>query len=148
MKIKDHILIFVLMLGLFSATAHAFFFNGTVLDVDGNALNNSLVNITIRNADFSVYGYNSTNANASGWFNLTVADVTNAFYEMRITMVNSTTNSTIWVGQNMPAFPSDLLKEIAGTSYYLQEAGTLNVTAVNTSGGQVSFRYQIKDQKL
>ncbi len=148
MKIRNHIIIFVLLVGLLSVTAEAFFFNGTVLDVNGNALNNSLVNITIRNADFSVYGYNSTNANASGWFNLTVADVTNAFYEVRITTVNSTTNSTDWVGQNMPAFPSDLLKEIAGTSYYLREAGTLNVTAVNTSGGQVSFRYQIKDQKL
>ncbi len=148
MKIKYQIIFLLLMTGLFSVSAEAFFFNGTVLDVNGNALNNSLVNITIRNSDFSIYGYNSTNANASGWFNLTVADVTNAFYEVRITLVNSSTSSTDWVGQNMPAFPAAALKEIAGTSYYLREAGTLNVTAVNTSGGQVSFRYQIKDQKL
>ncbi|HLC90354.1 MAG TPA: hypothetical protein VJI15_01160 [Candidatus Nanoarchaeia archaeon] len=138
----------VLLLGILSFSVEAFEFNGTVLDVSGNALNNSLVNITIRNTDFSIYGYNSTTTNASGWFNLTVADVTNAFYEMRLTWTNTTTNSAEWVGQNMPAFPSQALKEIAGTSYYLREAGTFNVTAVNTSGGTVSFRYQIKDQKL
>lgn len=142
------IIFIVLFTGMLSFSVEAFEFNGTVLDVSGNALNNSLINITIRNADFSVFGYNATNANASGWFNLTVADVTGALYEMRLTWTNATTNSAGWVGQNMPAFPSQALKEIAGTSYYLREAGTLNVTAVNTSGGTVAFRYQIKDQKL
>src|SRR3989338_7629815 len=138
-------LIFVL---LFSLGVEAFEFNGTVRDVYGNALNNSLVNITIRNPDFSVFGYNSTNANASGWFNLTVKDVSGAFYEVGLTWTNTTTNAAQWVGQNMPAFPSQALQEIAGTTYYLREAGTINVTAVNQSGSAVSFRYQIKDQKL
>ena len=81
------------LLLLLSASASAFEFNGTVLDVDGNPLNGSVVNITIRNPDFSVNGYNATTTNETGGFAFTVADVTNAFYETRISWTNATTDA-------------------------------------------------------
>ena len=136
------------LLLLLSASASAFEFNGTVLDVDGNPLNGSVVNITIRNPDFSVNGYNATTTNATGGFAFTVADVTNAFYETRISWTNATTDAAEWAGQNMPAFPSQALQQIAGTTFYLREAGTINITAINSSGDAITFRYQVKDQTL
>jgi len=141
---------FILIVFLFSIMgfASAFEFNGTVYDVNGVALNNTVINITIRNSAFSVVAYNFTTTNASGWFNMTVGEVANGFYEPRITWRNSSTNSIEWVGQSLPSFPEEMLVQVAGTSFYLKQAGTLNITAINSTAGRISFRYQIKDQKL
>ncbi|MBI2147601.1 carboxypeptidase regulatory-like domain-containing protein [Candidatus Woesearchaeota archaeon] len=133
---------------LLSISTSAFELNGTVLDVDGNALNSSLINVTILNPDFSILGANSTTTNASGWFTLPVADVPNAFYEVRISWKNTTTGATEWVGQNMPSFPSMMLQQIAGTTFYLRQAGTINITAINSTGDAIAFRYQVKDKAL
>ena len=63
-------LIFAFSISLASAI---FQFNGTVTDENGIALNNSVVNITIRTmAGWAVVNTNSTTTNASGWFNLSV----------------------------------------------------------------------------
>ena len=124
----------ILFIFLFNAAfASAFEFNGTVLDIQGQPLNNSLVNITIRNQDFSVNGYNSTTTNESGWFNISVEEVPNAFYEFRMTWRNLTTNTVYFVGQNVPAMPSQQIVQISGTSFYLKEAGTINITAINST---------------
>ncbi|MBI1970547.1 hypothetical protein HYS47_02280 [Candidatus Woesearchaeota archaeon] len=142
------IVLFFSLCILSSALISALGFNGTVLDVNGNVLNNSLINITIRNSDFSINGSNSSTSNASGWFNFAVADVANAFYEVQLTWTNTSTGATEWVGQNMPPLPSMMLQQIAGTTFYLREAGTINITAINSTGDAISFRYQIKDQAL
>ncbi len=145
MKFKIYILvIFLFCLG----SAYAFQFNGTVYDVNGVALNNSVINITIRNSDFSISGYNFTTANASGWFNLTVSEISNGFYEPKITWRNATSNAIEWVGQTLPSFPQIMLTQVAGTSFYLKQAGTINITSINSSAARISFKYQIKDQKL
>jgi len=124
----------------------AFEFNGTVYDINGNALNDSIINITIRNSDFTVNGYNSTGTNETGWFNFSVADITGAFYDLEITHFNG--SAIDYVGQSLPAFPSNILTEIAGTTFYLREGGTINMTAINSSGARTTFNYQVKDQKL
>ncbi len=128
----------------------AFQFNGTVLDINGNRLNNTLVNVTVRSVNgFSVVGYNFTTTNASGWFNFTVAESGNDWmYEPVIRFTNSTYGNVQYVGQTLPAFPKEMLTQIAGTTFYLKEAGTINITAINSSAARTSFYYQIKDQKL
>lgn len=131
----------------------SFEFNGTVFDSDGNALNNSLVNISVRNTSnqFSVVGYLSTTTNASGWFNLSIyQENTNStwMYQPVITLTNSTLNYVQYIGQSLPAFPSFMIQQIAGTKFYLKDAGTINITAVNATGASVPFLYHIKDIKL
>ena len=55
--------------------ASAVEFNGTVYDTNGVPLNNSLLNVTVRSLQgWTIIGYNSTTANATGWFNLTLDD--------------------------------------------------------------------------
>jgi len=128
----------------------AFEFNGTVYNVGGSAINNSLINITIRDSTFSIIGSNSTYSNASGWFNLSVGENSAWFYQPVITYTNNSTAGSYvqYIGQSLPAFPSSMLTEIAGTSFYLREAGTINITAINSTGQRINFNYQIKDTKL
>ncbi|MDO8564117.1 MAG: hypothetical protein Q7R87_03850 [Nanoarchaeota archaeon] len=126
-----------------------FEFNGTVKDVDGNLLNNSVVNITVRSTSgFTVVGYNFTTTNASGWFNMTVNENAAWMYEPKITWRNLTTGAIEWIGQNLPAFPQEMLSQVAGTTFFLKQGGTINITAINITGSKISFKYQIKDQKL
>ena len=132
-------LVFILLQSLVSG----FEFNGTVKDVNGNPLNNSLVNITVRNTNgFTVVGYNFTTTNSSGWFNITVAENAQWMYEPKITSTNSTTGAVIWVGQSLPSFPKEMLTQVAGTTFFLKEGGTINITAINSSGARIPFKYQ------
>ncbi len=143
-------LIFTLLFLMVSiSTVSAFQFNGTVKDTDGSLLNNSLINITVRNMNgFSVVGYNATFANASGWFNLTVSENAQWMYEPKITWANASTGAVEYIGQSLPAFPQEMIQQVAGTTFYLSAAGTINITAINSSGSRIPFEYQIKDQKL
>ena len=132
-----------------SGFVSGFQFNGTVKDINGNSLNNSVVNITVRSTNgFSIVGYNYTTTNASGWFNLTVNEDAQWMYEPKITWTNLTTGAVAWVGQSLPAFPQEILSQVAGTTFFLKEGGRINITAINSSGARIPFKYQIKDQKL
>ena len=112
-------------------------------------MNNSLINITIRSTiDFSVVGYNFTTSNESGWFNISVAENAQWMYEPKITKNNNTFNHIQYIGQKLHAFPQVMLTEVAGTTFFLRDAGTINLTAINASGARVPFTYIIKDKKL
>jgi len=130
---------------------NAWEFNGTVRDINGNYLNNSLINITIwtmGQTGPSLVGANSTTSNESGWFNLSVSENSSWMYKPVITHTNSTTNAIDYIGQSLPEFP---YREFANTSdinFYLRPAGTINITAINESGARISFQYQVKDTKL
>lgn len=135
----------------FISTVSAWTFNGTIRDVNGNFLNNTFVNITIWQMGAegpSINGSISTYSNLSGWFNLTVSENSNWMYKPVIKFTNLTTNSTDYIGQSLPEFP---YREIVNTSdikFYLRPAGTINITAINSSGDRITFRYQVKDTKL
>lgn len=125
----------------------AFILNGTVKDETGIPLNNSNVNVTIRSMEgWSVVGYNSTTTNGSGWFNLNVAEGAGWVYELSISHFNG--SYCDFRSKTIPALDSTMMTELAGTTYYLALAGTINITANNGSSGRVAFQYQIKDTKL
>ncbi len=131
------------------ASAEWFLFNGTVSDVNGNALNNTEVNVTVRDSTFTVLGSNKTTTNASGWFSLNVTGPDNAFYQPVITHTNTSESYVDYVGQALPSFPRQVfLTELSAPSFYLRPAGTLNITAVNASGSRTAFTYQVKDTRL
>ncbi len=139
---------FFLFLMFLSLPVFSLEFNGTIKDTNGNFLNNTLINITIRNTQFTIISYNATRSNASGWFNITLDDTAGLFFQPVIQHTNTSTNAITLVGQSIPAFPGQVLQIVSGITFFLKPAGTLNITAINSTGHRINFRYQIKDQKL
>jgi len=126
--------------------------NGTVYDIDGNALYNATINVTIRNSTFGVVEYDSTYSNETGWFNLAVSGNSSWMYQPVVTHFtdNKTDGSTAidYIGQSLPAFPYQEFSSGMNVNFYLREAGTINITAMNDTGSSKNFQYQIKDTLL
>ncbi|MCG2719614.1 MAG: PGF-pre-PGF domain-containing protein [Nanoarchaeota archaeon] len=146
MKRKLLLILVMLLLVMFSASALEF--NGTVKDENGNALANAVVNVTVRSMmNWNILGYNSTTTNASGAFNLTLATGPTFIYEPVVT-ANTTGLFTNFRSKAIPALMAPQIIELAGMTFYLSPAGTINITAVNSSNASITFNYQIKDQAL
>ncbi len=137
---------------LLIASASAFILNGTVYDINGNPLANATINVTTRSViDWSIAASNATTTNGSGWFNITLPSVATWMYSPLITHMNTTLptrNYSDYVGQALPTFPSMMFDMMGSLNSYLREAGTFNLTAINSSGGRIAFNYQIKDTSL
>ena len=154
MALKRVLILFIgiLLLAITLKSALATEINGTIRDVNGLPLNNSLINVTVRSVQgFSVLGYNSSTTNASGWFNLTVdgTDPTRMFQPV-LTHTNTTYSAGFvdYVGKSLPTFPAMMYDQMGSTNFFLQPAGTINLTAINSSGQYINFSYQVKDTKL
>jgi len=139
----------ILVLGLFLLNlcfVSAFEFNGTAYDVNGAYLNNTNVSMLVRDDSWNIIWFNSTQSNASGWFNMTVDENNAWFYQPSLKHFNGTFID--YMGQTLPAFPLMDMQMLGSISFYLEEAGTINITAVNNTGGIIKFNYQVKDQLL
>ena len=146
-------IIFIFLIALsFISVVSAWTFNGTIYNVDGSLLNNTVVNITIWQmggpTGMSLVGANSTTSNASGWFNLSVAENSDWMYKPVITQTNTTTSAIDYIGQSLPQFPYREFVNTSDLNFYLRPAGTINITAINRTGDRITFRYQVKDTKL
>lgn len=150
---KITIILSIFLVALFVSTSFvsAFLFNGTIFDIKGNRLTNATINVTVRSVtNFGIVGYNFTTSNASGWFNMSVDENSQWFYEPVITHRNESNlyNFTDFVGQILPAFPSFVFNNLGSPAFYLKEGGTINITAINSTGNRIGFNYQVKDTKL
>ncbi len=152
MVIKKIFFLSVLFLSVLCISiASAWEFNGTIKDINGTTLGNTLINVTMwtmSGGPPQIIGSNSTFSNASGWFNLSVADNQTWMYKITIIHTNSTTNAVDWIGQSLPQFPYQEFQNGMSVDFYLRPAGTINITAINGSGDRINFRYQVKDTKL
>lgn len=147
---KNKIFIFLLVI-FFLNFISAWEFNGTTKDVNGVALNGTLVNITVWVMGVNgptFVGANSTTSNLSGWFELNVSENENWMYKPVITYTNTTTNAIDYIGQSLPEFPYREFVNTSDMNFYLRPAGTINITAINITNDRTTFRYQIKDTKL
>jgi hypothetical protein len=127
-----------------------FAFNGIAYDVDGNALNNSNISILIRDmTSWSQVDTVSTLSNISGGFNFSVFANSSHGYQVSVTHINASTNAVDFVGQSLPTLPYNQVIALNNINFYLQEAGTINVTVRNSTEVQTNgFAVQIKDTKL
>jgi len=137
------LLLLILLVSVLSVSSvSAWEFNGTIRDVNSNALFNATLNVTIRDNTFSVVGYNSTVSNQTGWYSLSVTDNSDWFYEPSVQHFqdNTTDGSTAidFVGQSVPAFSFFELQNGLKVDFYLKEAGTINLSAVNITGGTIT----------
>jgi hypothetical protein len=61
---------------------------------------------------------------------------------------NSTTSAIDYTGQSLPQFPYNEFVNMTGLNFYLRDAGTINITAINGTGARTSFNYMVKDTSL
>lgn len=138
-------LLFILNLLFVSAN---FEFNGTVHDVDGVALNGTNVSVTTRDTAFQVVAFES-NLTENGWFTISLQDNPTFMHQPSIIHYNETDSNVVeYVGQSLPAFPYIEFSRLGNTNFYVKRSGTVNITAVNSTGGRINFNYQIKDTTL
>jgi len=130
-------------------------FYGYVYDVNGTALYNVSLNATIWTMGGgapTLVGSNSTYSYQNGSFSLEVTENSDWFYKpiIRHFEENKTDGSTAidYVGQSLPWFPYAEFNGTTDINFYLREAGTINITALNRTGDITSFYYQVKDTKL
>ncbi len=155
MKLK-FILMLTLGLILSSWSVMAWEFNGTTYDINGTALNNTLVNVTIWEIGQNGMTYVGSNfsrsfnssTHGSGWFAVNVTDKSGWFYKPVVTHTNLTYNTIDYIGQSLPAFPITDFNSTSALKFYLNNAGTINITVINSTSGHISFNYMVKDAKL
>jgi len=145
------ILLFFSILFITSLVSADWDFYGYTYDTDGTALNNTIINITfytISGGPPTLVGSNSSTSNESGWFNFSVTSNSSWFYKPVITHSDSTTNAIDYIGQSLPQFPYAHFVDTTNINFYLNEAGTINITAINSTADRISFTYAVKDTKL
>src|SRR3989344_3886999 len=157
-----YIILFVLLIICSYTLGAVFEFNGTVYAPNGSALVDAHINITLQNVTgvanrtnigWVTLGVNTTTSGTSGWFELNVTNSTkgwqdNIMYTLTITHFNYTTGNVDFVSASLPPLPYSALFWATDAKYYLKDAGTIIITAVNSSRVVTNFSYQIKDQKL
>ena len=125
--------------------------NGSIYNVNGVALNNSVVNITLwlmGQQGPTLFGSNSTTSNESGWFSFIVDANSSLMYKPVITHTNTTYDFVDYIGQSLPIFPYQEFSSLSSIDFYLKPAGTINITVINKTGDLIPFGYMIKDTKL
>jgi len=149
-KIKVLVGILIVVIALVSLVSADWEFNGTIYDVNGNALNNSNVTMLIRNQSWAQVWYNSTTSNATGRFGIVLPNNTGYMYQLSIRHDNANGYAD-YVGQSLPSFPYGEFSQLSNVDFYLKSGGTMNITVINRSGDQVpnnEFAYQVKDTRL
>ena len=121
----------LLLLSFFSLSfASAWTLNGTVSDVNGNALNNTNVSVAVYAMGMggpTIQFYNSTTSSSSGVFSLEVTDNSSYMYGITFIHRNATTNAVDYVGQSLPSFPYPVVAGGLSSNFYLQNADRKSV---------------------
>lgn len=131
--------------------SNKFQLNGSIFDNTGTALTNCNISINViystdgSPATFSPFWFTT---NSTGGFSEYIPANSSWMYQITIRHRDATTNEVDYVGQNLPHFPYTMLSSGLNTNYFLKQAGTINLTAINSTMGAVSFNYQIKDTTL
>lgn len=144
---KEIILVCSVIILIFSLSSSlAYEFNGTVYNASGVALNNTVVNITLRDQTFTILGYNATTTNASGAFNMTISENTAYLYQPVITLTEN--GAVTFIGQSLPALDYYTFISLENMKFYLRPAGTFNISVYNSTFVKQGFMYMILDQRL
>jgi hypothetical protein len=152
---KKYFLGFSLLLAYFFCMSFlsAWTLSGNVTDVNGIPVADA--NITV-NMLFMPGGAppitlhpNSTNSSGTGAFSLEVYDNSSINYQITVRHKNSSYGGAIdLIGQTLPYFPYQEVSRNISTNFFLKPAGTINITAINSTGDRLNFSYQVKDTTL
>ncbi len=150
--------IFTLVLLSFILTVNAANFAGYTYNTTEGALNATNVTIEIWNDETAEPSLNisySTLSNESGYWNITIPD-SNLSTGKSVKFIPRHFNGMYvdYIGANLPPFPYDditgdtAMLNISAINFYLKEGATINISAVNESGGALNFSYMVKDVRL
>ena len=148
------IVVFAMFLLSFALAVNARTFSGYTYNITEGALNNTNVTIGIWNDETAEPSLNtsfSNLSNASGYWSLNVDD--SLLIEGKSVKFIPRHYSGVYVdyiGGVLNPFPQDdiTMLNTSAINFYLKEAATINISAVNVSGGAVNFSYMVKDVKL
>ncbi|MFZ5955738.1 MAG: hypothetical protein ACOYT4_04905 [Nanoarchaeota archaeon] len=152
--VKKFVFILLILLLICASTVNAEFeLNGSIYDINGNPLNYTTIKVILKNSSWSQISENFSYSNSSGLFaiNLSGNSSDNYFYQLSVYHLNSSTNAIDWVGQSLPLFPYSEFSQLSNITFYLREAGTINISARNSTNSRIQnnqFAYKVKDQKL
>jgi len=130
---------------------NTFSFSGHTYDSIGNVLSGCTVSIEVWTfwPNFGRIKTYSTTSNGTGFFNLTGISGFQGGYGYKPVVTHTNVNGTIdYIGKSLPEFPYQMLEGLPNFNFYLDEAGAINITAVNSTGSPVPFFYSIKDINL
>lgn len=148
--------IFTLVLLSFILTVNATTFSGYVYNITEGPLNNTNVTIEIWNDETSELTLNtsfSNLSNSSGYWTVEVnSSLLVSGKSVKFIPMHYVSGVYVdYIGATLPAFPSDEVTVMLNTSainFYLKEGATINISAINASGGAVNFTYMVKDTRL
>ncbi|MEA3229828.1 MAG: hypothetical protein U9P44_02855, partial [archaeon] len=124
-----------------------FDFYGTTYDSVGNIL--PVVNVTVDvyslSEGFEFVSTHSVLSDGFGWFNLSLPDNPGYLYGASLYLDNGT---HMYVSKPLPEFFAEEFKTVSPVNFYLKEGFIVNLTAVNSTGDNIPFDYQIKDTGL
>jgi parallel beta-helix repeat protein len=130
---------------------NTFSFSGNTYDAIGTILGDCTISMEVWRFSPTlerIMTY-STTSNATGFFNLTGISGFNGPYGYKPIVTHTNANGTTdYVGKSLPEFPYQMIAGLPNFNFYLDEAGTINITAVNATGSPVTFYYSIKDTNL
>ncbi|MFH1307886.1 MAG: PGF-pre-PGF domain-containing protein [archaeon] len=127
----------------------AFDLNGTTYTFNRVALNNTNISVTVQDQTFTEISVNTSNSNSTGNFNLSLADDITYMYQLLLWHHNG--SMVDYVAKPLPTLPYSEFSQLRNVNFYLFEAGTINITAVNRTGDLIpnsQFTYSVKDTKL
>jgi hypothetical protein len=132
-------------------TNQTFNFAGTTKYTNGTLMNGTNITVEVYqmlpNQGPSLVDSFTDISNENGTFNVTsITKNNNLFYKPIVRHFNGTTLD--YIGPSLPEFPYQEMQNLGSINFYLREGATLNITAVNSTGGAVSFDYMVKDTKL
>lgn len=126
-----------------------FDFYGYTKYTNGSIINETAVrmNIYTYNEGMDLQKVHFTRSDNAGFFNITdIRIYQNRFYKP--TIKHSDEDQVDYIGASLPEFPYTEIQNISPIDFYLQPAAILNFSAINSTGSQIPFKYQVKDKKL
>ncbi len=130
--------------------SQTFDYYGYTLDQSGSPLNGTNVSMEVyldpQNTGFQLNTTVYVLSDENGFFNLSnITSLNNFLYKFSATLYNSTTSHATHVTRIGPHMSVDEMQGTVNTSYYLTEAGTINISAFNSTGDLIPVSYALKD---
>ena len=132
-------------------TNQTFDFYGVTYDQNATEMNGTNVTIEVYqmapNQPPSLVDSFTDISDENGTFNVTnITYYHTLFYKPIVRHFNGTLVD--YIGPSLPMLPAMEFHNLGSVKFYLKEGATLNITAVNATGGPKTFNYMIKDTKL
>lgn len=129
-----------------SLTTYAFDFVGWVKDINNNPVGGANVSLVSIGPGGSPPQFWSALTDANGYFN--VSNINESVPNLKLSIVNYSNGVATLMSKILPPFPYFMYQyELSNKTFYLQDAATINITAINASAQPTLFQGMLMDSK-